>query len=431
MLLGAKKSTMANLFLKDPKVVFVVGLVGLTGYITDAVLFPVSYELTLLNISCAGLTGIALLFHIIKRPKIEVSLSLFAIILFVNLLVAPFLQLSEPDFSSFYIRNTLIFWVIMPLLGLTIHKRIFLLCAIIYLVQFGIILSISNNSFLSSSSGTIFLVLIGYIYVILFLLRSIDETSQKAADLIEDLSDKNQELNKKRDQLDSLLKTKNKLFSILAHDLQSPFMGITGLSKMIKDRAEEGKTEEVIEYSSMITDSAIRTNALFSNLLDWANSQTGELKMEPETKILDYYLDETIELLKDLQQKKQISIERINTDLSVFADPNGLKTVFRNLISNALKFTPENGQIKISAQENNDQTVISISDSGIGIKEDILPILFKTDSYFTTSGTNHEKETGLGLSLSKDMIEKHGGEIWVENNLNEGVIFHFSLPHNI
>lgn len=431
MFLGAKKIHMANLFLKDPKIVSVVGLVGFAGYITDSVLFPGSFELEILNISCMVLTAMAILFHLIKRPKIEVSLSLFAIILFVNLLVAPFIQLSEPDFSSFYIRNTLIFWVIMPLLGLTIHKRVFLLCSIIYLVQFAIILFISNNSFLSNSSGTIFLVLIGYIYVILFLLRSIDETSKKAEDLIEDLRDKNHELNRKRDQLDSLLKTKNKLFSIIAHDLQSPFMGISGLSEMIKVRALEGKTEEVIEYSSMITDSTLRTNALFTNLLDWANSQTGELEMKPESKVLDHYLDETIELLKDLQQKKQISIERINTDLNIYADSNGLKTVLRNLISNALKFTPENGQIKISAQDDTHQTVVSISDSGIGIKEDILPILLKTDSYFTTSGTNQEQGTGLGLSLSKDMIEKHGGEIWVENNLNKGVVFHFSLPRNI
>ena len=205
---------MVNLFLKDSKIVSVIGLVGLVGYITDLIFFPTSYELALLNVLCTGLTALALLFHVFLKPKIEVSLSLFAIILFVNLLIAPFFQLSEPDFSSFYIRNTLIFWVIMPLLGLTIHKKMFLFCAIIYLTQFSIILSISKDSFLYNSSGTIFLVLIGYIYVILFLLRSIDESSQKAEDLIEDLREKNQELNKKRDQLDSLLKTKNKLFSM-------------------------------------------------------------------------------------------------------------------------------------------------------------------------------------------------------------------------
>lgn len=431
MLLRAKKSNVANFSLKDPKIVSVIGLVSLVGYITDTLLFPGSNKLMLLNLTCVSFTTIALGFHLIKKPKIELSLALFALILLINLLVAPFFQLNEPDFSSFYIRNTLIFWIIMPLLGLTIHKNMFLFSAIVYLVQFGIILWVSDDTFLLNSSGTMFLVLIGYIYVILFLLRTLEDASMKTEILISDLRDKNNELLNKREELNSLLKTKNKLFSIIAHDLQSPFMGITELSKMIKTSAKEGKTEDVIEYSSMITDSAIRTNTLFSNLLDWANSQTGKLKMEPKTKILDDYLDETIELLKDLQQKKQISIERINTDLNVYADPNCLKTVFRNLISNALKFTPENGQIKISAQEHNGQTVISVSDNGIGIKEDIMPMLFNSDSYFTTSGTNQEKGTGLGLSLSKDMIEKHGGEIWVENNSNKGVIFHFSLPKNI
>lgn len=420
---------MTNLFLKDPRMVTVIGIVGLIGYITDSILFSVSEGLNYLNVACIVLTFFALTFHLLKKPKVEVSLSGFAVILMANLLIAPFLQLSEPDFSSFYMRNSLIFWVIMPLLGLTIHKKMFLFSAVLYLVQFGVILNLSDNKFLSDSAVTIFLVLVGYIYVIMYLLRSLEDSASKTENLIESLRDKNIELNKKKEQLDSLVKTKDKLFSILAHDLQSPFMGIAGLSEMIKNLAEKGETNNVVEYSKMITDTTVRTNTLFSNLLDWAASQTGELRMEPETGSLNEYINETIELLQDHQNKKHIEIERVNTDISIFADPNGLKTILRNLLSNALKFTPENGSIKITAVKYDDETVVSISDNGIGIQKNNLSKLFDSDRFISTEGTNHEQGTGLGLRLCKEMIDHHGGQIWVESKPKEETIFHFSLPN--
>ncbi|HBZ36960.1 MAG TPA: hypothetical protein DEO59_00315 [Balneola sp.] len=419
---------MANISLKDPRIVSLVGLVGLVGYIIDALLFPVSYELALMNIVCSFFTSLALIFHIVKKPRIELSLSLFALILLINLLLAPFFQISEPDFSAFYIRNTLFFWVIMPLLGLTIHKNMFIISAVLYLVQFGVILLVSKNPFLVNSSATIFLVLIGYLYIILFLLRMLEEAAQKTEKLITELRNNNNELINKREELSSLVKTKDKLFSVLAHDLQSPFMGISGLSDMIKKNAEKGNTDEVIEYSKMIADTTKRTSTLFTNILDWAASQTGELEMKHTINNLDECLDETIALLQDHQQRKNITIQRNNTNIEFSADPNALKTVLRNLISNALKFTPNDGKIKISAKKNKDEVVVSISDSGVGIKSDLIPMIFKMDSYISTEGTDQEQGTGIGLSLCREMIARHNGKIWAESELGQGSVFHFSLP---
>ena len=419
---------MTNISLKDPRIVSLVGLVGLVGYIIDALLFPVSYELALMNIVCSFFTSLALIFHIVKKPRIELSLSLFALILLINLLLAPFFQISEPDFSAFYIRNTLFFWVIMPLLGLTIHKNMFIISAILYLVQFGVILLVSKNPFLVNSSATIFLVLIGYLYIILFLLRMLEEAAQKTEKLITELRNNNNELINKREELSSLVKTKDKLFSVLAHDLQSPFMGISGLSDMIKENAEKGNTDEVIEYSKMIADTTKRTSTLFTNILDWAASQTGELEMKHTINNLDECLDETIALLQDHQQRKNITIQRDNTNIEFSADPNALKTVLRNLISNALKFTPNDGKIKISAKKNKDEVVVSISDSGVGIKSDLIPMIFKMDSYISTEGTDQEQGTGIGLSLCREMIARHNGKIWAESELGQGSVFHFSLP---
>jgi len=420
---------MAKLSIKDPRIVSVIGLIGLIGYIIDALLFPVSYELALMNVACSFLTSLALIFHLVKKPKIEFSLSLFALILLVNLLVAPFFQIAEPDFSSFYIRNTLFFWVIMPLLGLTLHKNMFITSAVLYLIQFGVILLVSRDPFLVNSSATIFLVLIGYLYIIMFLLRMLEEATQKTENLINKLRENNTELINKREELSSLVKTKDKLFSVLAHDLQSPFMGISGLSDMIKKNALKGNMDEVIDYSKMIADTTKRTSTLFTNLLDWAASQTGELVMKHVINNLDECLDETIALLQDHQQRKNITILRDNTNINISADPNGLKTVLRNLISNALKFTPHDGMIEISVEKNSDEVVVSISDSGVGIKSELIPQIFKTDTYITTDGTDDEHGTGIGLSLCKEMIARHNGKIWAESKLGQGSVFHFSLPN--
>jgi signal transduction histidine kinase len=419
---------MISLSLKDPKIVSLIGIVALIGYATDVLLYPLSNELRLLNISCIGLTALTLIFHWINKPKIEVSLSLFAIILLINLVAAPFFQINEPDFSSFYIRNTLIFWVIMPLLGLTVHRIMFVLSAAIYLVQFGIIIWISQAPFLLNSAGTIFLVLIGYIYVILFLLRSLEDASEKTEHLINTLREKNSELVENREELRSLVKTKDKLFSLLAHDLQSPFMGISGLSEIIKEKAQEGNIDKVIDYSTMIKDTTSRTNTLFSNLLDWAASQTGELEMQKSMINLDTCLNEALDLLNEHQQKKEIKIQRDKTDTGIFADPNGLKTVLRNLLSNAIKFTPRKGKITVKASKIDSGTLVSISDSGIGIRQDQILKLFNSNIYISTEGTEDEKGTGLGLSLCKEMIDKHNGKIWVESTLGEGSTFYFSIP---
>ena len=178
----------------------------------------------------------------------------------------------------------------------------------------------------------------------------------------------------------------------------------------------------------MIADTTKRTSTLFTNILDWAASQTGELEMKHTINNLDECLDETIALLQDHQQRKNITIQRDNTNIEFSSDPNALKTVLRNLISNALKFTPNDGIIKISAKKSKDEVVVSISDSGVGIKSDLIPMIFKMDSYISTEGTDQEQGTGIGLSLCREMIARHNGKIWAESELGQGSVFHFSLP---
>jgi CheY-like chemotaxis protein/anti-sigma regulatory factor (Ser/Thr protein kinase) len=166
------------------------------------------------------------------------------------------------------------------------------------------------------------------------------------------------------------------------------------------------------------------------NLMEWAQSQTGRMNFNPEFFNLTDIVDENALLLTDSARQKTISIANtLQSSIQVYADKAMISTILRNLISNSIKFTMPGGKIIISADENPDELTVSVSDTGIGIPKDALEKLFRIDRNYSTSGTQNEQGTGLGLILCKDFIEKHGGKIWVESEEGKGSIFYFTIPN--
>lgn len=231
--------------------------------------------------------------------------------------------------------------------------------------------------------------------------------------------------------LENLNATKDKLFSIIAHDLRSPFNHILSFSELLLDEADSIETKDLEHYSNVINSSAKNTLVLLDNLLNWAKSQTGQLKVKPENQLLSNILQEIIELSKSSAENKNISLNYFDAqEIIVFADANMLKTILRNLISNAIKFTNPNGKIDIYALQKDNYIEISVSDNGVGMNEETQNKLFNMDTNETTPGTAEEKGSGLGLVLCKEFVEKHGGKIWVESELGKGSVFKFTLPLN-
>jgi len=225
--------------------------------------------------------------------------------------------------------------------------------------------------------------------------------------------------------------TKDKLFSIIAHDLRSPFNHILSFSELLLDEADNIETEQLEHYSKIINRSAKNTLVLLDNLLNWAKSQTGQLRFEPENHYFKYIIKEIIELSSNSAINKNISLNFFNEeDIVVFADSQMLKTILRNLISNAIKFTNLNGEVSINALKKNNYVEIAISDNGTGMNEETQNKLFNLDTNETTQGTAEEKGSGLGLILCKEFVEKHAGKIWVESELGKGSVFKFTLPVN-
>jgi signal transduction histidine kinase/ligand-binding sensor domain-containing protein len=229
------------------------------------------------------------------------------------------------------------------------------------------------------------------------------------------------------EELTILNSTKDRFFSIIAHDLRNPFHVVKGFAELLLND-EKYPPEKVRKFIQLIYTSAISASNLLENLLQWSCSQTGRISFEPVNINLSIIVNETISLLVGDAHHKNIKLQSlINQNIQVFADENMLKTICRNLISNAVKFTPENGRITISSVLIDAKVEITVTDTGVGIPPDTMSQLFRVDTTITTKGTANETGTGLGLILCKEFVEKHCGKIWVESEEGKGSSFKFTL----
>jgi signal transduction histidine kinase/ligand-binding sensor domain-containing protein len=238
------------------------------------------------------------------------------------------------------------------------------------------------------------------------------------------------ELSIANEKLIKLNATKDKFFSIIAHDLKNPFTSILGFCEILSlryDKMDDIKKKHLLD---VVYESSKNLYKLLENLLEWARSQTGSIKYEPENFDINELIENNITLTENLVQNKNLQIKYIsNGSIRIFADKNMISTVIRNLITNAIKFT-ESGGISIEVFQDQYNTRVNIIDTGIGISEDKLLKIFDVMSSKSTSGTSGESGTGLGLIICKEFIEKHGGTISVISEAEKGSIFSFTIPNN-
>ncbi|MBI1937598.1 MAG: PAS domain S-box protein [Ignavibacteriales bacterium] len=236
-------------------------------------------------------------------------------------------------------------------------------------------------------------------------------------------------IKKYAEELRQLNMTKDKFFSIIAHDLKNPFITILGFSDLLLSDYNDLSDDEKIFYIEEMKKSAEVSHNLLRNLLQWSRSQTGRIEFNPRVVKLIDLLEENIHLLKPHAQKKNIVISvACKEDLSVFADEDMVNTILRNLVTNAIKFTKKDGTIKIYAVERRSKVEISIEDNGVGIEEKVKNELFSIAKMHSTTGTDNEGGTGLGLVLCKEFVEKNHGTITVDSKLGQGTKFSFTLP---
>lgn len=223
--------------------------------------------------------------------------------------------------------------------------------------------------------------------------------------------------------------TKDKFFSIIAHDLKSPFNSIIGFSEYLIEKVKENNYNKIDEIAGIILNSSYRAMDLLTNLMTWSQLESGRMPFNPEYIDITHIAGEVISLIKPTAAQKSINIvNKISSTSQIFADKEMISTVLRNLLSNAIKFTKNEGKVTILSTLNDNELTVTITDNGVGISKERIDKLFTINENNSTPGTQKERGTGLGLILCKEFIEKHHGKIWVNSNIGIGSSFSFSLP---
>lgn len=223
---------------------------------------------------------------------------------------------------------------------------------------------------------------------------------------------------------------KDTFFKIIAHDMKNPYISLLGASELLYENAHKYDINKIVTLSKLLNDSAKSGYDMLLNLLDWARSQAGSIMFHPEKINLRELTDKSFSNLIDFAFNKKINLNfDISSNIRVHADKNMLTTILRNLINNALKFTPKGGVVTVCSRNENDSVIIFVKDTGVGINQNDFDKLFRADIKYSQPGTDREGGTGLGLLLCKEFVEKHGGKIWVESEAKKGSIFYFNLKN--
>lgn len=232
-----------------------------------------------------------------------------------------------------------------------------------------------------------------------------------------------------KEALEKLNQEKNKFFSIIAHDLRSPFTSLLGFTALLEQRAEKLSPEKVKDYAVTINDSATRVFKLLENLLEWSRLQMDRVEFNPQDISLADITGKTVDVLGPVAAEKNITLTVPKDAPNAYADPHMVDAIIRNLVNNAIKFTPAEGSITVGYETTPaGQVSIAITDTGVGMEQDTIRKIFNLADNVTTVGTDGEKGTGLGLLLCKELAERNGGKLKIDSEPGKGSTFSFTLP---
>ncbi|MFN1834801.1 sensor histidine kinase [Balneola sp. MJW-20] len=414
-------STTYQDYVRHPLVTITIGLTAVSGYIADALLFSFS-NVILLNYTCAAASLLITFFYLLKWRDPWQTLGSLCIIFGLNLIAAPYLELEVLNFSSFYFRNSLFYWVLIPLTGLIWNSRISLISAFIFLIQYLSILFLTGDEYLYESFFTVIFVLAIYTFAIYSIIESIKSSLQYQRELIGILESKSTEL-------DELVASRNKMLSIISHDLRTPMMSLNTLSFLIRDELKEIPSNELKENFDIMDQTIRSTNDLINNLLEWSRNRNQTSDISPENLDVIHTIKSVTDLLSSAAKQKNIQLKIGPLDNNtIYADSNSLHTILRNLIANALKFTEEGGLIRVYSENAPSESLLVVEDNGMGMDEQKISELTDPANFKSSRGTENERGTGLGFNLCMDLMNLHHGKILVESEKGVGTKVTLCFP---
>ena len=447
------------LFKNVARIIFnATAITSCAGYVIDILNFDNSSVILLYNnLFTISITLIAFFLYHLKKINIKSGLSIIVYAAIFNVIVDTFTNINAPDRLNFFLRDSLFIILVLTIVSLIANKIHALIINGLYSIVTLIFTLITKNSFLLSSIYIIILFVTAYSIVVYFFVKTLEKTiadreeqkniihdqntelsetntlieerQQQFEEQTEQLLSQTEYLEQVKTELEELNKSKDKFFSIISHDLRSPFNTIFGFAEILQQKKSSLTEQKRDQYISAIYTSAKKVYVLLENLLQWSRTQTNRIKFEPRSFNVGEIAEEIYQLQETNLQVKGIRFEtRIDKDAKVFADYEMVHVVMRNLISNAIKFTPKGGKIIMKIKNGESQAEISVTDTGVGISNEDIRNLFIIDKTVTTAGTDGERGTGLGLILCKDFVGRNGGKIWATSEKGKGSTFTFTLP---
>lgn len=396
-------------------------------------------ELTCLLLYASG-------FYLVLKERLKQARTIAILTFEMNMFIATWFALSPTNISFMpWYSPVFLAYMIYPLTAALFDKSVFLhmfiaLLQIISIQVVGFILiEINFPSFPIEHYDLLNIIICVYTItaasVTIYLVYSENQTVKnleiERSNLLEkallEVEDSRAQIRVQAEALKKLNSSKDRFFSIIAHDLKSPYSSVLGLSEILKDKSIDDPS--YYKYAKHLNDAALNTYSLLENLLEWSRAQLDQVRFEPDSFLFNEVAVENIKLLGTNALKKNITINNeIDKSLYVWADKDLVGIIIRNLLINAIKFTNPGGNITITSVKGVAFTEIAVTDNGIGMSEELAKRLFRIEKKQSRLGTSQETGTGLGLFLCKEYVEMHGGKIWVESQENIGTSFYFTLP---
>lgn len=393
---------------------------------------PFSYIMPFLSL----VVFVAFYLYTRKRELSDISYRLglgFTVLVFY-----PIFSFINGAFSGGFHYFFAFFWVLAVAVLPGKNKRFLLAYAFVVFVVLGVdyfypelAASYENRTVQYIDIAISIVLLLGGMYVILnIVMRAYDAANASLETKNIELEDLSAQLTKNNLALEDINQSKDKFFSIIAHDLRGAFNSMLGFSDLLKSRYDNLSEEQKMKYLDLINANIHKTYDFFENLLEWSRAQRGAIEVNPMRVSVFLLVEEVLGVLSLMADKKEVHLEADLPDYIYYdLDKHIFVTVLRNLISNALKYTPHHGCVKVGAEINAEGAlVVAVIDNGVGMSDQDLANLFQLSENKSRKGTDNEPGTGLGLILCKELVEKHGGTIEVKSKLNEGSVFSFEIP---
>lgn len=408
---------------------YLICTITLLAELADPFAVDHTIEQSLVNFAVAAIIFVFILLYYFKKVELRLANSVLIYAVFFDLIISSYLRIGDANIESFMLRLTVIILSIIPYAGFTLGEFRVLMLGSVFSINYITIAFLSRDQFLINTLPVVGISLISYVIGVFLLTRHLIKAIEIQTELLKESEEKNKVLQVRKYDLKVANESKDKLFSVISHDMKSPFNNIIGFIDLCQAELESGDTKLISKYLELSKHSSQQAYLLLLNLLDWSVSERSTIQFTPKKLNALSHIKDVEQLIMYDIERKDIALEiDVDAQLLVYADANMFSSIVRNLLNNAIKYTPYGGNINLKCVNTDNYALLEVADNGIGMPKEKMRTLFDNTFNASEPGTENEKGSGLGLSICRDFVKYHEGHITASHNTPKGVKFSVLFP---